>query len=66
MMLPDYSSESLLDLYDAVRRALAADDLLPPGQKQFLVREGGGWRQWARMIEARLDEHNVEYQKIVW
>jgi hypothetical protein len=67
MNLPKLSTNGLFMLYEPIRTALLLDDNTPADQpKVYGVRETADWREWAKQIEAVLDERRVTYDKIKW
>ncbi|WP_252259925.1 hypothetical protein [Erythrobacter aurantius] len=61
------STDSLHELYEAVRSALADDDgKEDPSERRYLVRETRDWREWSEAIEAELEKRDVSFEKIEW
>jgi hypothetical protein len=67
MDLKNLSTNGLLLLYEAIRKALYADDRTPSGEtKTYGVRETADWRQLADSLDEELGRRGATYDKIPW
>jgi hypothetical protein len=67
LLLADVKNETLSELHEAIRRALAEDDALPEGMmKKYGVREFGDFRAECRAIERILAERRVSFTPVRW
>jgi len=61
------TTQTLIDFYGNIRRALEVDDNTPDGQpKPYEVRENGDFRKMAQDLEEQLDVRKAQYKKIEW
>lgn len=63
---PGLKTKTLRDLHDSISMAMAEDDGLPGGQKNYGVRELSDWRDHANRIEVELDKRGEKYHKLDW
>ena len=66
MNIDQYSTSGLRSLRHGVRAALAEDDALPNGKKEFGVRENQDWRDWADAIEVELAKRGKPALALDW
>lgn len=66
LMAERISSGGLIMIYNAIQKALEADDALPSDNKCFYVREFNDWRIWGNAIERVLTERKIAFAKISW
>ena len=66
MNLHNITTEGLLLLHNAIRKALEEDDSLPENQKKYEVRSFSDWRKWADEIESELTKRDISYNAIQW
>lgn len=67
MNIPEFSTNGLRALHQAILDALVKDDNTPSGEeKPYGAREFPDWRKMSDELEAELSKRNVAFQRIPW
>jgi hypothetical protein len=67
MNVPGFSTNGLVMMHDAIKRALAEDDrTLSHTDKPYGVRSFADWKSISDAIEAELNQRGVIFEPVPW